>query len=420
MPRDSPAGAWAVQSQTTADASGIIVFPMLPEAKVIAHWRASRDGRHLFCQKPDFPRQHFPHRTRLKRRTESVRPASTTIFTTLPLTLLFTALLSGCGTPRPDIVLADAKNGTAAETSAPAPAPANAIRATGLLRAVRVLAIQVPQLAGQGGRITLVRLTPNGSTVKKDDTIAEFDSTKQEDDALEARAKYEDLGHQVKQKAAQNKADAEQRVATMQQAIADRDKALIQLRKGTVLAEIERLKNEAAAEGSQARVASLQKSHDLRLKAEAASLRILELQQQRQKVALERAEANQKRLTIKAPLAGMIVLENIWKGGTMGHAQEGDQLWTGQPLMKIFDPAEMEVHAQVGEPDGAVLRAGARASVKLVAYPDTTFPANFVSASPVATAALGSPIKNFAARFRLVGGDPRLLPDLAAAVVIER
>lgn len=339
-----------------------------------------------------------------------MRPAHIPIFAAL--------LLSACGTDRPDFAHAAPKPVSNAEP--PPLTAANAIRATGLLRAVRVLAIQVPQLAGQGGRITLVHLTPNGSTVKKDDTIAEFDSTKQEDDALEAQAKYEDLGHQVKQKAAQNKADGQQRVAVIQQAIADRDKALIQLRKGAVLAEIDRLKNEATAEGARARVASLQKSHDLRLKAEAASLRILELQQQRQKVAWERAQANQKRLTIKAPLAGMIVLENIWKGGTMGHAQEGDQLWTGQPLMKIFDPAEMEVHAQVGEPDGAVLRAGARALVRLDAYPDAAFPANFVSASPVATAALGSPIKNFAARFRLVGSDPRLLPDLAAAVVIER
>jgi multidrug resistance efflux pump len=324
--------------------------------------------------------------------------------------------LSACGTDRPDSVRAE----TVPVKLEPAPPMANAVRATGLLRAVRVLAIQVPQLAGQGGRITLVKLTPNGSSVKQGDTIAEFDSTKQEDDALEAQAKFEDLGHQVKQKQAQNRSDAEQRMATIQQAIADRDKAMIQLRKGAVLAEIDRLKNEAAAEGARARVASLQKSHELRLKAEAASLRILELQQQRQKVAWDRAVANQERLKIKAPLAGMVVLENIWKGGTMGHAQEGDQLWTGQPLMKIFDPAEMEVHAQVGEPDGAVLHAGTKAWVKLDAYPDATFSAEFVSASPVATAALGSPIKNFAARFRLLGRDARLLPDLAAAVVIER
>lgn len=331
----------------------------------------------------------------------------------IPLVCL---LLSACGTETPITVLAESK--VPPVNGAPPPA-ATPIRATGLLRAVKVLAMQVPQLAGQGGRITLVKLVPNGSPVKQGDTIAEFDSTKQEDDALEAQAKFEDLGHQVKQKAAQNRSDAEQRFAIIKQAMADRDKALIQLRKGAVLAEIDRLKNQAAAEGAVARVASLEKSNALRQTAEAVALKIIELQQLRQKVAWDRAESNRLKLTIKAPLAGMVVLENIWKGGSMGHPQEGEQLWTGQPLLKIFDPAEMEVHAQVGEPDGAVLKPGARAFVKLDAYPDATFEADFVSSSPVATAALGSPIKNFAARFRLRGSDSRLLPDLAAAVVIQ-
>jgi HlyD family secretion protein len=333
-----------------------------------------------------------------------------------PLIPLVCLVLSACGTEKPAAVHAESK--VTPVNSAPQPAAAS-IRATGLLRAVKVLAMQVPQLAGQGGRITLVKLVPNGSPVKQGDTIAEFDSTKQEDDAREAQAKFEDLGHQVKQKAAQNRADAEQRFAVIKQAMADRDKALIQLRKGAVLAEIDRLKNQAAADGAVARVASLEKSNALRQTAEAAALKIIELQQLRQKVAWDRAESNRLKLTIKAPLAGMVVLENIWKGGSMGHPQEGEQLWTGQPLLKIFDPAEMEVHAQVGEPDGAVLKPGARALVKLDAYPEATFEADFVTSSPVATAALGSPIKNFAARFRLRGSDARLLPDLAAAVVIQ-
>ncbi len=292
------------------------------------------------------------------------------------------------------------------------------VRATGLLRAVRVFSIQVPQITGQGGRITLTAISPNGSIVQKDEVIAEFDNTKQLDDALEAEAKMDDLSHQIKQKAAQNRNDAEQRLAAVQEAEAELGKALIQLKKGPVLAEIERMKNEAKAEGARRRVESLKKSHQARLQAEAAALRILELQRDRHQVALKRAKSNADRLIVKAPLSGMIALDNIWKGGTTGHAQAGDQLWNGQPLLKIFDPSQMELHAQVGEPDGAALRAGLKAEVRLDAYADTAFPAELVSASPVATAAIGSPIKNFNARFRLLAADPRLLPDLSAVVVM--
>jgi hypothetical protein len=55
----------------------------------------------------------------------------------------------------------------------------------------------------------------------------------------------------------------------------------------------------------------------------------------------------------------------------------------------------------------------------LDAYPDLVFEAHMVSASPVASSALGSPIKTFSARFRLDKSDPHLLPDLSAAVVLE-
>jgi len=281
------------------------------------------------------------------------------------------ALVTALGCKRVEV--AEASSPT--ETKAPVSVQNNsrAIHATGTIRAVRVYSIKVPRLDTQNSRITLVRVVPSGVQVKEGDLIAEFDSVKQVDDIREAKAKYEDLSHQVRQKQAQNNSDAQKRLADIQQAEADRDKAQIQLRKGPILSEIDRKKNGAIAEGAAARVESLKKSHELRSQAEAAALRILELQMERQKVAMERASNNLSKLIVKAPLAGMAALETIWKGGSMGHAQEGDQLWPGQPLLKIFDPSEMLVQTAINEPDHASLKPGARATVQLDAYPDAIF-----------------------------------------------
>ena len=49
----------------------------------------------------------------------------------------------------------------------------------------------------------------------------------------------------------------------------------------------------------------------------------------------------------------------------MGHAQEGDQLWGGQSLLKIFDPLRDGRDWQVGEPDGAKLKRSLRARMPL-------------------------------------------------------
>jgi HlyD family secretion protein len=307
-----------------------------------------------------------------------------------------------------------------AERAAPAQnAQKRTVRASGTIQPVNAVTVQAPNLYGQQPRMVLTALIENGSRVKKGDDLAEFDRVQQLDAARESQAKFEDLGHQVEQRIAQNRAETEKRRSDRQKAEADLAKAEIQLRKGVLLNEIDRLKNETKAADAKARVASLKKSHAYQDTAEAAALRILELQRDRQKVAWERAEANAEKLVIKAPISGMAVLENIWRNGSMGPPQEGDQMYPGQPLLRIFDPSHMLVHAYVAEPDGAVLLPSARATVQLDAYPNLRFTARFESASPVAAAAVGSPIKTFAARFRLDQTDPNLLPDLSAAVIIE-
>jgi multidrug resistance efflux pump len=262
-------------------------------------------------------------------------------------------------------------------------------------------------------------LIPNGVRVKEGDLIAQFDATQQIDAARNALAKYEDLGHQVEQKRAQNRADAEKRLADLKQAEADLATAQLELQKGPVLNEIDRLKNEVKAATARKHVESLKKSNAQHDTSDAAALRNLELQRDRQKVMLDRTETNVQKLELRAPLAGLVAHQNLYRYNTMGHAQEGDQLYRGQPLVSIFDPSEMLVRCAVGEPDGAALVQGAKAIVYFDAYPDLVLPAHFEYASPVAASALGSPIKTFTAVFKLDQTAPQLMPDLSAAVVVE-
>src|SRR5579872_4914870 len=330
-------------------------------------------------------------------------------------------LLTSCTRSSPPTALAATvplqKTGAAGQTAESR--TKREVRLTGTLEAVHSSKVLVPQIWGQGGPMTLTRLIPNGSPVKEGDLIAQFDATTQADTVRDTQAKYDDLGHQVEQKAAQNRADAEQRASDLKQAEADLAKAEMELQRGPTLSEIDRLKNEVKAEIARKHVDSLKKSMAFHDKADAAALRILELQRDRQKVALDRAQSNVARLELHANLAGMVAHQNLYRNNSMGHAQEGDQLYRGQPLVSIFDPKLMLVRCAVGEPDGAALLPGTRATVYLDAYPELALPAHFEFASPVASSAFGSPIKSFSAVFKLDKMDPRLMPDLSAAVVLE-
>jgi HlyD family secretion protein len=294
------------------------------------------------------------------------------------------------------------------------------VRATGTVQPVEAVMIRVPQL-NEEGEIILTRIIATGSVVKTGDIVAEFDRAKLVDQARDAQAKYEDLRHQVEQRAAQHRSEDEKRASELQQAEADLAKAQLELRKGPLLSEIDRLKAEEKLAVARLHVASLKKTAEARSRSQAADRKILELQRDRQKFAMERAQTNADLLEIKAPIEGMVALEAVWRrgGDNQGPPQEGDQLWPGQPLLRIFSSSEMEVQLTVGEPDGAALVAGTRALVRLDAYPDLVFKAHFDSASPVASSLLDSPIRTFPARFRIEDRDPHLLPDLSAAADIE-
>lgn len=293
------------------------------------------------------------------------------------------------------------------------------IRAVGAVQPVEAVSITTPRLTDSDGNLILTRIVPNGTSVKAGDIVAEFDRTRQLDRARDALARYDDLQHQYEQRIAQQSSDAEKRASDIQQAEADLAKAQLELRKGPLLSEIDRLKYESQLDNAKVHLASLKKSSQFRTLAAAADLKVLELQRDRQKMAMERAQMNADRLQIRAPIAGMVAQEVIWRRDGPGHPQEGDQLWTGQPLVRIFASGQMEVLVSVAEPDGVALTADAGAEVRLDAYRDRVFHAHFSSASPVASPIPESTVRMFSARYRLDETDPRLLPDLTAAVDIE-
>src|SRR6516162_9114370 len=159
--------------------------------------------------------------------------------------VLLPVLLASCSHPIPPVT-------HAAEPAPDAVPTRREIRLTGILEAVHSSKILVPQIWSQGGPMTLTKLIPNGSRVKAGDLVAVFDATTQIDQARDAQAKFEDLGHQVEQKRAQNRADSEKRVADLRQAEADLAKAQIELQKGPVLSDIDRQKTEVKVQTSQA------------------------------------------------------------------------------------------------------------------------------------------------------------------------
>jgi hypothetical protein len=328
-------------------------------------------------------------------------------------------VLAACRTSPPTVAASDQPRPLAAPQSA----ASRIIRATGTVQAVRSFTLRVPQLtetanSGRGSQLTLTALVPNGTAAKKGDVLAEFDQTARLDELRDAKAKLNELEHQREEKRAQVDSDSAKRQVVIREAEVELGKAEIQLQKGPVLADLDRQKNEVKAASARERLTTLNNAHQHWLKSETAAVRVLELKCERQKLVVDRLQMNLEKLTVHAPHDGMIAYENVWRNGSMGPPQVGDQMWSNQPVLRIFDPNEMIIDTQVNESDAAVLGTLAGATVYLDAYPTAKFYARLENASPVATAGLESPVRNFSARFRIEQSDARLLPDLSASLEI--
>jgi HlyD family secretion protein len=308
----------------------------------------------------------------------------------------------------------------ALSAAAPAVAPGT-VRLKGMTTAVGARAIEAPLIAGQQvGTLTIVKLIPSGTRVKKGDLLVEFDRQAQLRDAVDKQAQSEDQNEKVIEEQAKEDAARAKDETEITQAEDALSKAQLEMGKIELMSKIDAEKAQEDLDEAQATLAQLKQTFDLKRKAAQASIRILEIQRDRTRETMLHAQANSALMQIHAPIDGIVVLNSIFKGGSLGEVQEGDQVRPGVPFMQVVDPAIMEVRVPVNQEDVLGLRIGEKAQVHLEAYSDLVLEGQLDSIDPMGTPGdFSGKIRKFSATFSITGHDPRLMPDLSAAVDVE-
>jgi len=104
----------------------------------------------------------------------------------------------------------------------------------------------------------------------------------------------------------------------------------------------------------------------------------------------------------------------------MGTVQQGDQVRPGVPFLQVVDPSKMEVRVELNQVDLLRVHPGQKAEMHLDAYPGMALPTVLDEVSPLGhTGQFTEMVRSFAARFLVEGNDPRLLPDLSAAMDLD-
>ena len=178
--------------------------------------------------------------------------------------------------------------------------------------------------------------------------------------------------------------------------------------------DLERAKSELAeAKDEKTRAeAVLYHSHEFyRAAVEAADRRVVSARE-----ALARAEAELKKTTLRSPIEGFLVLQDIPLDTGRRKPQVGDSVWSGQPIATIPDLSQLVAVTRIREIDLHRIREGLMARLDLEAYPDLVMNGRIDFVGSLAEASADSPWKFFSVRLLVDRTDQRLRPGMSVRV----
>jgi multidrug resistance efflux pump len=295
------------------------------------------------------------------------------------------------------------------------------LRLKGTTEAVEARAILAPLLAGQQvSTLTIVHLAAPGTHVKKGDPLVEFDRQAQMRDYIDKQADYQKLVDQVAEEQAKENAARAKDETELKTAEDSLQKAELEIQKAEIVSRIDAEKNQETLDEAKATYDQLRETFDLKRKAAQAAIKILEIQRDRTQQTMLHAQANSDLMRIGSPIDGVVVLNTIWKQGTMGEVQEGDQVRPGVPFMQVVNPAAMQVRVLANQQDFPSLQVGQTAKVRLDAYPELVFSAKLEQMAPIGQEGdFSNKVRTFVVILSLQGNNPKLMPDLSAAVDVD-
>jgi len=295
------------------------------------------------------------------------------------------------------------------------------LRLKGTTEAVHSRSIMSPMLSGEHvGALTITKLAGSGTHVKRGDLLVEFDRQGQMRTFFDKLAEYENLVEEVIQEQAKQDATRAKDETALRQAENDVKNAELEMQKVELLSRIEAEKVQETLEASKATLQQLRETFDLKRREARAAILIREIQRDRTRASMVHAQANADLMQVRSPIDGLVVLNAIWKEDKMGEVQEGDQIRPGQPFMQVVDPSVMQVRVLANQQDFLALKIGQPVTVRLDAYPELLLPGRLEQISPIGRGNGYSPrVRTFAVVFSIKGTDPRLMPDLSAAVDLD-
>ena len=288
----------------------------------------------------------------------------------------------------------------------------------GEIKALKSIGVAAPDEAGD---LQILKIASDGAKVNKGDSIVEFDKTKTEQDLAQYRSALKYATADIEQARAQAAMTVEQDLTAVSKARFDLKSAQLDASKQEIISKIDGA--EAQLKVDDAKQALKQTEQKLKSDRADSKATIDGKIEASKKAAFDvrRAETALSKMTLRAPVAGIVSLVVVDRMEAPAPFKAGDHVWPGAPIAELPDISSLRVNARVDETERGRLTLNQSVNVHLDAIPDRQFTGKIEEISTIATEDYnaGWPIpRNFDLRITLDQLDPRLRPGLTAQISV--
>ncbi len=285
---------------------------------------------------------------------------------------------------------------------------------------VRADGTALPESAA-GDRILLQDAVAPGTRVKTGQVVAAFDSQDMQPRLDAYKAEVTGSSAVLEALRADLGTIRKSRDEQVQSAEAALEKARLDMKTIPVLSAIAAENTRLAFDEAQARYGEILKQRPFLAASQEADIRKSELDVEEAEWELKRAREDAEKMVVRAPMDGVAVMETTWRSGKFGKIRKGDQVRSGEPFMRIVDPASIIVNARVNQVDIERIRLGAPARVHFDAFPDLALDARVdrIGAMAAGNGAWRDYVREVPIRLRIAAPSEGLTPDMSVSAEIE-
>jgi HlyD family secretion protein len=297
------------------------------------------------------------------------------------------------------------------------------IEIRGDIRPRKSMLITAPMLAGE---LQILKLAPNGTTVKAGDIVVQFDGSTLKRTIQEKESELRQAREELDQQKAQANITSQQDGTALLHSRYEVDRARLSAvpEEAGIVSKVESDHAKLTLADAQQKLAESQVKAGANEKVSATTFITQESKIAKVTADLERAQRSLAALEVQAPSDGVVsLLPNFRASSPMGAAQEfrtGDRAWAGAQILELPDLSSIHLNARLDESDRGHLQAGQDATIKIDAIPDHDYHASVTDVSVLARVDFSTwpPVKQFDLRLTFKDADAKIRPGMSATAKV--